>query len=59
MIYDMPPVLQGTPQQQLQEILDCANACGSLTTTKTGAIPALPTADEIEQCRLTVPYIGE
>ena len=51
--------IESLEPQQLQEILDCANACGSLTTTKTGAIPALPTADEIEQCRLTVPYIGE
>jgi len=43
----------------LQEILDAANACGSLATTKTGAMPALPTAEEIAVCRRTVKYIGE
>ncbi|MBQ7160524.1 MAG: carbohydrate kinase [Clostridia bacterium] len=43
----------------LQDILDRANACGSLTTTKTGAAPALPADEEIEECRKTVKYIGE
>ena len=43
----------------LQDILDFANACGSLTTTKTGAAPALPNAEEIAECRRTVGYIGE
>lgn len=43
----------------LQELLDAANACGSLATTKTGAMPALPTAEEIMICRRTVKYIGE
>lgn len=43
----------------LQDILDAANACGSLTTTKTGAMPALPTWEDIDICRKTVKYIGE
>ena len=42
---------------ELQDILDSANACGSLTTTKTGAMPALPTREEIDQCRRTVGYL--
>jgi fructokinase len=32
------------------DIVDFANAAGSLTTVKKGAIPALPTAEEIENC---------
>ncbi|NBK21379.1 MAG: carbohydrate kinase [Spirochaetia bacterium] len=36
--------------EQLDHILAFANAAGSLTTTKKGAIPAQPTRDEILQC---------
>lgn len=44
---------------ELRDILDYANACGSLTTIKTGAAPAIPTPAEIEECRRTVPLIKE
>jgi fructokinase len=38
-------------RDELADIIDFANAAGSLTTTKKGAIPALPSAAEIEACR--------
>lgn len=37
--------------EELNDILDFANASGSLTTTKTGAAPAIPTPEEIQKCR--------
>ena len=39
---------------ELDDILDFANASGSLTTTKTGAAPSIPTLEEIAECRKTV-----
>lgn len=41
-------------KEQLEDILDYGNAAGSLTTTKTGAAPAIPSHEEIEKCRRTV-----
>lgn len=35
---------------EMQGLVDFANAAGSLATTKKGAIPALPSAGEIELC---------
>ena len=35
----------------LSQMVDFANAAGSLTTTKGGAIPALPPIEEIRVCR--------
>ncbi|MFC0559214.1 PfkB family carbohydrate kinase [Halalkalibacter alkalisediminis] len=35
-------------QKKLEEILAFANVCGALTTTKRGAISALPTLDEVQ-----------
>ena len=46
-------------EAELRDVLDFANACGSLTTTKTGAAPAIPSREEIEECRRTVKLIGE
>ncbi|MBQ4054144.1 MAG: carbohydrate kinase [Clostridia bacterium] len=46
-------------KDELTDILDYANACGSLTTTKTGAAPAIPTPEEIEECRKSVPLMKE
>lgn len=40
-IVDDQSVLEDEPR--LREILRFANACGAITTTKKGAIPALPT----------------
>ncbi|XP_078433807.1 putative fructokinase-4 [Wolffia australiana] len=39
-----PSALQN--ESKLREVLRFANACGAITTTKRGAIPALPTAPE-------------
>lgn len=33
-------------ESKLRQILTFANACGAITTTKKGAIPALPTESE-------------
>ena len=41
--------------EELGDFLDFANAAGSTCATKTGAIPALPTTQEIEACRRNVP----
>ena len=43
--------LQSISLDELADIVDFANAAGSLTTAKKGAIPALPAALEIEACR--------
>lgn len=42
--------------EQLEEMLHYANAAGSLVTGKKGAIPALPTMEDIENCIKTAPY---
>ena len=42
---------------ELTDIVDYANACGSLTTTKTGAAPAIPTDAQILECMRTVPLL--
>lgn len=43
--------------EELGDFLDFANAAGSTCATKTGAIPALPTTQQIEECRKTVPLL--
>lgn len=43
--------------EELGDFLDFANAAGSTCATKTGAIPALPDVEAIEQCRKTVPLL--
>ncbi|MDR1400615.1 MAG: carbohydrate kinase [Treponema sp.] len=45
--------LKAITQDELADIIDFANAAGSLTTTRKGAIPALPSAAEIEACRVS------
>jgi fructokinase len=40
---------------ELADIVDFANAAGSLATEKMGAIPSMPSLEEIEDCRKTVP----
>lgn len=42
-------------QEDLEDILDFANAAGGLTATKRGAIPSMPSLAEIEACRRDVP----
>lgn len=41
--------------EEWHDIIDFSNAAGSLATTKKGAIPAMPTLREIQNCRYTVP----
>jgi fructokinase len=43
---------------ELAHIVAFANAAGSLTTTKKGAIPAMPTMTEIAACQKTTPLLG-
>lgn len=44
-------------QEELAEFVDFANASGAACATKTGAIPALPTTEEIEACRASTPLL--
>ena len=46
-------------EPELKDILSFANAAGSLTTTRGGAIPAMPTLEEIELCQRTVPLLTQ
>lgn len=39
--------VEGLSPYQLEKYLDCANAAGALTVTKPGAIPSLPSREEI------------
>jgi len=34
-------------ESKLREVLKFANACGAITTTKKGAIPALPKEEDV------------
>jgi fructokinase len=43
--------VRGISRDELADIVDFANAAGSLTTTKKGAIPAMPDMAAIERCR--------
>lgn len=45
--------LAAMPPERLRRIVCFANAAGSLTTMKNGAIPAMPTMEEIEDCMRT------
>jgi fructokinase len=42
---------------QLDEMISFANAAGSLTTTKKGAIPAMPSLEEIKACQSSIPFL--
>lgn len=43
--------LEQISKAELRDIVDFANAAGSLTTAKKGAIPAMPNESEIGECR--------
>lgn len=45
-------------QEELTKIVSFANAAGSLATTKSGAIPAMPTNEEVKDCIKTVPLLN-
>lgn len=49
--------IQRLSEEEMKDIISFANAAGSLTTTKGGAIPAMPTLEEIESCQKTVPLL--
>lgn len=49
--------LRELSKDELEDIVDFANAAGSLTTAKKGAIPAMPSREEIEECRKMVPLL--
>lgn len=42
---------------ELSNIIQFCNTAGSLTTSKKGAIPAMPTLEQIEECVERVPYL--
>jgi fructokinase len=44
-------------QDELKEMIDFSNAVGALCATKKGAIDAMPSIDEIEHCRLSIPKL--
>lgn len=46
--------LEEMSEEEIIYMLDFANAVGSLTTTKKGAIPAIPSIEEAENCMRTV-----
>ena len=47
---------EGLSENDLKEFLAFGNAVGSLTTTNKGAIPALPTLDQVRECQKNVPF---
>lgn len=49
--------IRALPVSELEEIVSFANAAGSMATVKSGAIPAMPTLEEVERCRQTVPLL--
>lgn len=49
--------LAALSQKELEEILSYGNAAGSITTTRKGSIPALPTEEEIQRCRREIPLL--
>jgi fructokinase len=51
--------LQAIDSGELADIVDFANAAGSLATAKRGAIPAMPDMALIEECRKTTRRLGE
>ena len=49
--------LRALPEDALREIVRFGNAAGSLTTTKGGAIPAMPSMEEIRSCIASAPLL--
>ncbi len=49
--------LRTLPAFELEEIVRFGNAAGSLTTTKGGAIPAIPSMVEIQNCIASIPLM--
>lgn len=49
--------IENLTDQEIAYMLDFANATGSLVTTKKGAIPAIPTLNEIRECMRKEPRL--
>lgn len=43
-------------ENDLNEFVSFGNATGSLATMSKGAIPSLPTLEQVEECRRTIPF---
>lgn len=43
---------------ELTKLISFANAAGALTTSQNGAIPSMPTLEEIESCRANIPLLN-
>lgn len=43
--------------EELENIIDFANAVGSLATSRSGAIPAMPLLKEVQECQANVPHL--
>ncbi len=46
-------------KSEIENIIDYANASGSMAATKKGGIPSIPTNEEIEFCRKNIPLVKE
>jgi fructokinase len=44
-------------KDEIEHIVDFANAVGSLATTKHGAIPAMPELQEVLDCCANTPHL--
>jgi fructokinase len=53
-----PTQIAGMSGEELRKTVAFCNAAGSLATTKHGAIPSLPTREEIEKCVSSAPLLG-
>jgi fructokinase len=49
-----PPLADLTPLE-IEDLVDFANAAGSLCASKRGAIPAMPSLEDVERCRTGMP----
>ncbi|ADU27520.1 carbohydrate kinase family protein [Ethanoligenens harbinense] len=49
--------LRSLSTQELETIIDYANAVGSLVTGKSGAIPAMPLREDVLDCQMKVPHL--
>lgn len=49
--------IEAIRQDELEKMIDFSNAVGALCATKKGAIDAMPSIDEIEYCRKSIPKL--
>ncbi len=49
-VIESKKALKDLGKAEVEQMIDFANAAGSIATTKKGAIPAMPTIEEIETC---------